>query len=56
MAALLAACAPSRPTPPAPLEPRPVSYAFQDPDLPLESRVSSFLSLLTLDEKIGAAA
>jgi beta-glucosidase len=51
--ALLAACAPARLTPPAPLEPRPVSYPFQDPDLPLESRVSSYLSLLTLDEKVG---
>jgi len=26
---------------------------FQDPDLPLESRVSSYLSLLTVDEKVG---
>jgi len=26
---------------------------FQNPDLPLESRVSSFLSLLTVEEKVG---
>lgn len=30
-----------------------MSYPFQDPELPLESRVSSYLSLLTLEEKVG---
>jgi len=51
--AALAACAPSRSAAPTPLEPRPVSHPFQDPDLPLESRLTSLVSLLTLDEKVG---
>ncbi|MEK7668954.1 MAG: glycoside hydrolase family 3 C-terminal domain-containing protein [Gemmatimonadota bacterium] len=50
---VLAACTPARMTAPAPVEPRPVSYPFQDPDLPLETRLTSLVSLLTVDEKVG---
>jgi beta-glucosidase len=49
----LAACAPARTAPPAPLAPRPALLPFQDPDLPLETRLTSLVSLLTLDEKVA---
>ena len=48
-----AACAPSATTAPGPVQPRSAMLPFQNPDLPTESRVSSLLSLLTVEEKIG---
>jgi beta-glucosidase len=50
---LLAACAPARTTAPAPVAPRAALQLFQDPDVPLENRLASLVSLLTLDEKIA---
>jgi len=50
---VLAACAPSATTAPGPVQPRSAMLPFQNPDLPTESRVSSLLSLLTVEEKIG---
>ena len=29
-------------------------YPFQNPDLPIEERIDNLLSLMTIDEKIGA--
>jgi beta-glucosidase len=51
--ALLAVMACARTAPPAPVSPRPAMLPFQDPDLPLESRVGDLVGRLTLDEKIG---
>jgi len=51
--ALLAVAACARMAPPAPVSPRSAMLPFQDPDLPLESRLTSLVSLLTLDEKVA---
>ena len=59
LAALLCACALAGATTPAPAsETESAStsfeYAFQNPDLPEEERVSDLISRMTLEEKIGA--
>jgi len=53
LAALLAVPACARTAPPAPVSPRSAMLPFQDPDLPLESRVGDLTGRLTLDEKVA---